>query len=123
MIDIQDSLPIIESKLDRRSASYDSNVVKMRELVADLRKTVEAIRYGGGKHAREKHTGRGKLLPRDRVEQLLDPGTPFLELSQLAAYGMYDNAAPGAGIITGIGRIAGLECMVVCNDATIKGGT
>src|SRR4029077_15098748 len=66
---------------------------------------------------------RGKLLPRERVQRLLDPGTPFLELSQLAAYGMYDNAAPGAGVITGIGRVSGRECMIVCNDATVKGGT
>lgn len=93
----------------------------MRALVADLRDKVARIAQGGGEEARAKHLARGKLLPRDRVQQLLDPGTPFLELSQLAAYGMYDDAAPGAGIITGIGRISGQECVIVCNDATVKG--
>jgi 3-methylcrotonyl-CoA carboxylase beta subunit len=78
---------------------------------------------GGGDDARKKHTARGKLLPRDRVQMLLDPGTPFLEFSQMAAYEMYHNAAPSAGVITGIGRVAGQECVIVCNDATVKGGT
>jgi 3-methylcrotonyl-CoA carboxylase beta subunit len=94
----------------------------MQALVADLRQKIAKLAEGGGEAAR-KHLSRGKLLPRDRVQQLLDPGTPFLELSQLAAYGMYDDAAPGAGIITGIGRVAGQECVIVCNDATVKGGT
>jgi 3-methylcrotonyl-CoA carboxylase beta subunit len=95
----------------------------MRALVADLKEKVNAVGGGGGAEARAKHTARGKLLPRDRVQMLLDPGTPFLELSQLAAYGMYDDAAPCAGIITGVGRVAGRECVIVCNDATVKGGT
>ncbi|MCL7158843.1 hypothetical protein MWK16_26980, partial [Escherichia coli] len=73
--------------------------------------------------SRAKHVARGKLLPRDRVENLIDPGSPFLELSPMAAHGMYDGDAPGAGVITGIGRIAGNECVIVCNDATVKGGT
>ncbi|MCW2818866.1 MAG: Propionyl-CoA carboxylase, partial [Marmoricola sp.] len=96
---------------------------EMRELVADLRERLAVARRGGSASAREKHTGRGKLLVRDRVDRLLDPGRPFLELSPLAATGMYDDAVPSAGIVTGIGRISGRECVVVANDATVKGGT
>jgi len=114
---------VIESKLNPRSSDFHSNTAVMQALVADLKEKVKKISFGGGEAARNKHLARGKLLPRDRIRALLDPGTPFLELSQLAAYGMYDDAAPAAGIITGIGRIAGQECIVVCNDATVKGGT
>lgn len=95
----------------------------MDTLVADLRSTVQGIKQGGGQRARERHTARGKLLPRDRIKALLDPGSPFLEFSQLAAHGVYDEPVPAAGIITGIGRISGRECVVVVNDATVKGGT
>jgi 3-methylcrotonyl-CoA carboxylase beta subunit len=95
----------------------------MRALVGELRSRQARIALGGGEGVRAKHVARGKLLPRDRVEMLLDPGTPFLELSPLAAFGMYGDESPGAGIITGIGRTAGRECMVVCNDPTVKGGT
>jgi len=97
----------------------------MRELVAQLRERVARARQGGSEAAREKHTGRGKLLVRDRVDRLLDPGSPFLELSPLAAYGMYgdEHAVPGAGIVTGIGRVEGREVVIVANDATVKGGT
>jgi 3-methylcrotonyl-CoA carboxylase beta subunit len=95
----------------------------MRALVEDLREKVAAIREGGGEAARRRHLARGKLLPRERVRALLDPGSPFLELSQLAAFGMYDGEVPAAGIVTGIGRIMGRECVVVANDATVKGGT
>jgi 3-methylcrotonyl-CoA carboxylase beta subunit len=116
-------MPIIESKLNPRSDEFRANAAALEALVADLKEKVAMIALGGGSAAREKHLGRGKLLPRERVAQLLDPGTPFLELSQLAAYGMYNDDAPGAGVITGIGRIAGQECVVVCNDATVKGGT
>src|SRR5215469_6432677 len=116
-------MPILDTKLNPRSEDYRKNAAAMQEAVADLRARVAELSLGGGKAAREKHLARGKLLPRDRVQLLLDPGTPFLELSQLAAYGMYDNVAPGAGLITGIGRVAGRECMIVCNDATVKGGT
>ncbi|SNS11270.1 3-methylcrotonyl-CoA carboxylase beta subunit [Noviherbaspirillum humi] len=116
-------MAIIESKLNPRADDFQANAQAMRTLVDDLRAKVEQLALGGGEEARKKHTARGKLLPRERVQMLLDPGTPFLELSQLAAYEMYDNAAPAAGIITGIGRIAGIECVVVCNDATVKGGT
>ncbi|MBS4727244.1 methylcrotonoyl-CoA carboxylase [Mycobacterium sp. SM1] len=92
-------------------------------LVAQLRDKLAAVALGGPERARERHVGRGKLLPRDRVNGLLDPGSPFLEIAPLAADGMYDDECPGAGIITGIGRISGRECMVVANDATVKGGT
>ncbi|AXE96181.1 carboxyl transferase domain-containing protein [Paraburkholderia sp. SIMBA_050] len=116
-------MPIIESKLNPRSDDFRANAAALEALVADLRAKIEALALGGGQAARDKHTGRGKLLPRERIEKLLDPGTPFLEFSQLAAYGMYNDDAPGAGVITGIGRIAGQECVIVCNDATVKGGT
>ncbi|HEX7933310.1 MAG TPA: carboxyl transferase domain-containing protein [Paraburkholderia sp.] len=116
-------MPVIESKLNPRSDDFRANAAALEALVADLRAKVEKLALGGGQAARDKHTGRGKLLPRERIEKLLDPGTPFLEFSQLAAYGMYNDAAPGAGVITGIGRIAGHECVIVCNDATVKGGT
>ena len=94
-----------------------------RALVADLRERLATARRGGPERSRARHVERGKLLPRDRVDLLLDPSSPFLELSPLAALGMYDDAAPSAGIVTGIGRIAGRECVVVANDATVKGGT
>jgi 3-methylcrotonyl-CoA carboxylase beta subunit len=116
-------MPIIETKLNPRSDDFRTNAAALEALVADLRAKVEKLALGGGQAARDKHVGRGKLLPRDRIAQLLDPGTPFLELSQLAAFGMYNDDAPGAGVITGIGRIAGQECVIVCNDATVKGGT
>ncbi len=116
-------MPIIESQLNPRSAEFVANAAAMQALVDDLRAHYEKLALGGGDAAREKHTARGKLLPRERVNQLLDPGTPFLEFSQLAAFDMYDNAAPCAGIITGIGRVKGIECVIVCNDATVKGGT
>jgi 3-methylcrotonyl-CoA carboxylase beta subunit len=109
--------------LNSRSVDFAANAAAMQALVDDLQQKVAAAALGGGEDARQKHTGRGKLLPRERVQMLLDPGTPFLEFSQLAAYQMYDNAAPAAGIITGIGRVAGQECVIVCNDATVKGGT
>jgi 3-methylcrotonyl-CoA carboxylase beta subunit len=116
-------MPQIESKLNPRSEDFKANAAAMQAVVDDLRDKVAKIALGGGEAASAKHVARGKLLPRDRVQMLLDPGTPFLELSQMAAYGMYDDAAPAAGIITGIGRVAGQECVIVCNDATVKGGT
>ncbi len=121
-------MTILESKLNPRSEDFKSNAAMMQSLVDDLRAKVAKIAEGGGEAARAKHLARGKLLPRERVHMLLDAGTPFLEFSQLAAYNMYQekagvDAAPGAGIITGIGRVAGQECVIVCNDATVKGGT
>jgi 3-methylcrotonyl-CoA carboxylase beta subunit len=116
-------MPALTSKISARSAEFQHNAQSMGALVADLRNKVEAIKQGGGEAARQKHTARGKLLPRERVRQLLDIGSPFLELSQLAAWDLYDNQVPAAGIITGIGRVSGRECMIVANDATVKGGT
>jgi 3-methylcrotonyl-CoA carboxylase beta subunit len=116
-------MAILDSRLNSRSEDFKANASAMQKLVDDLKEKVEKIALGGGEDARKKHTARGKLLPRDRIQMLLDPGTPFLEFSQLAAYDMYHNAAPSAGIITGIGRVAGQECVIVCNDATVKGGT
>jgi 3-methylcrotonyl-CoA carboxylase beta subunit len=116
-------MTFINSKLNPRSAEFQANAVAMKALVDDLHTHVAAVSEGGGASARAKHTNRGKLLPRERVQRLLDPGTPFLEISPLAAHGMYENAAPGAGLIAGIGRVSGVDCVIVCNDATVKGGT
>jgi 3-methylcrotonyl-CoA carboxylase beta subunit len=121
-------MPILETRLNSRSADFQANAAAMRAVVDDLRAKVAQAQEGGGEAARAKHTARGKLLPRERVQMLLDPGTPFLELSPLAAYGMYPDrdgtdSAPCAGIITGIGRVSGVDCVIVCNDATVKGGT
>ncbi len=113
----------LSTQLDPRSPAFQENAAHMAALVADLKAKVKAIKQGGGDKAREKHLARGKLLPRDRVRTLLDPGSPFLELSQFAAHDMYGGDIHAAGIITGIGRIAGRECVVICNDATVKGGT
>ncbi|MGA8050293.1 MAG: carboxyl transferase domain-containing protein [Burkholderiales bacterium] len=116
-------MPVIKSQLHTRSAEYRVNYERMRGLVEDLRRQVARVALGGDEQARGKHVARGKLLPRERVRTLLDPGSPFLEVGQLAAHGMYGDEAPSAGIITGIGRISGRECIVVANDATVKGGT
>ena len=113
----------LESLLDPRSAPFRANETAMRELVADLRATAATIANGGTTSSRDRHVARGKLLPRERIAKLLDPATPFLELSQFAAFGLYGNEVPAAGIITGIGRVSGQECVIVCNDATVKGGT
>jgi 3-methylcrotonyl-CoA carboxylase beta subunit len=115
--------PVLETSVDLRGPQALANREANERLAADLREQLARTSVGGPEKAREKHLSRGKLLPRERVERLLDPGTPFLELSPLAAHGMYDDAAPGAGIITGIGRVSDTECVIVCNDATVKGGT
>ncbi|CAN5339531.1 biotin-dependent carboxyl transferase [soil metagenome] len=114
---------VLATRLDVRSPDFKTNAEAMRTVVSDLRAQLERVALGGGDEPRRKHVARGKLLPRDRVDALLDPGSPFLEFSPLAAHGMYDGAAPGAGVITGIGRVSGRECVIVCNDATVKGGT
>ncbi|TMH02175.1 MAG: methylcrotonoyl-CoA carboxylase [Betaproteobacteria bacterium] len=116
-------MPLIDTRLDTRDATFARNRDALAALVADLRAKVASIEHLGGEATREWHPGRGKLLPRERVRMLLDPGSPFLEMSQFAAYGMYDDNIAGAGIITGVGRVAGRECVVICNDATVKGGT
>ncbi|HEY8758764.1 MAG TPA: carboxyl transferase domain-containing protein, partial [Candidatus Limnocylindria bacterium] len=116
-------MPVLSSSFDRASPQAQANRDSMSGLVADLHKKLDAVRQGGPERARDKHTKAGKLLPRERVERLLDPGSPFLEIAPLAALDLYDNDAPSAGIVTGIGRIAERECIVVANDATVKGGT
>ena len=113
----------IGTDIDRGGAQFTERTAALRALVEGLRRRLAEAAEGGGAQARARHVARGKLLPRERIDLLLDPGTPFLEFSPLAAHGMYNGEAPGAGIITGIGRIAGRECVVVCNDATVKGGT
>jgi len=114
---------MIASELDPHSPEFRDNAAAMLALIEDLRAQHGKVREGGGSTARERHVARGKLLPRERVHQLLDEGSPFLELSPLAALRMYGNEVPAAGIITGIGRVSGRECVIVCNDATVKGGT
>jgi 3-methylcrotonyl-CoA carboxylase beta subunit len=114
---------VLRSHADPSSEEFAANAAAHAELIEDLQAQWARVRAGGGEKAAAKHVARGKLLPRDRVELLLDRGSPFLELSQLAAHGMYDDQAPGAGIITGVGRVHGRQVMVVCNDATVKGGS
>jgi 3-methylcrotonyl-CoA carboxylase beta subunit len=116
-------MAILKSLISPRDAKFKSNAEAMGKLTAELAMRRATAALGGDQRSRDRHVGRGKLLPRDRVNQLIDPGAPFLELSPLAAWGMYDDDIHAAGIITGIGRVGGQECVVVCNDATIKGGT
>src|SRR5246127_4976099 len=113
----------LPSTIDPRSREFADNAAAMQELVKDLRAKLDAAMQGGSEGARVRHIARGKLPARERVNLLLDPGTPFLELSPLAAYGLYGGDVHSASLITGIGRISGRECVVVANDATIKGGT
>jgi 3-methylcrotonyl-CoA carboxylase beta subunit len=119
----------IKTKINSRANDFIENTEHMQTLVDDLQSQVERIKQGGGARYQERHIGRGKLLPRDRIDALVDPGSPFLEFSQLAAYDMYgkdksgNDSVPAAGIITGIGRVNGQECVIVANDATVKGGT
>src|SRR5262245_44010864 len=113
----------LKSHIDPTGERFQANHSRMAALAADLRAKMEQAALGGGEEARARHTARKKLLPRERVQTLLDPGSPFLELSPLAGQDMYDGEAPGAGLITGIGRIHDRETLVVANDATVKGGT
>ena len=116
-------MPALTSNLDLRSQEFQGTVAYHRGLVAELDRRLAHAANGGGEKSRQKHIARGKLLVRDRITALLDPGSPFLELSPLAAEGMYDDAAPAAGLVTGIGRVHGQEIVIVANDATVKGGT
>ncbi|WP_090361578.1 carboxyl transferase domain-containing protein [Ferrimonas sediminum] len=116
-------MTILRSSINRQEPGFMARRDAMADLVADLTATLDAIVPGGNDRARSKHLAQGKLLPRQRVELLLDPGAPFLELSQLAAHQCYDDVVPAAGVIAGIGRVSGIECMIVANDATVKGGT
>ncbi|KAJ1917318.1 Methylcrotonoyl-CoA carboxylase beta chain, mitochondrial [Mycoemilia scoparia] len=114
---------VIPNTVNTRSKEFKENAENMNELIKELDKDISKVLEGGGEKPREKHVSRGKLLPRDRIKNLLDASSPFLELSQMAGYKLYDDEVPAGGIITGIGRIEGVECMVVANDATVKGGT
>jgi acetyl-CoA carboxylase carboxyltransferase component len=116
-------MPVLESHADPASAEFRENIAHMDALEQDLRGRLEQARAGGGEEAVRRHREQGKLLARERIERMLDPGTPFLEIGALAAHGLYDGAAPAAGLVTGIGRVRGREVMVVANDATVKGGT
>jgi 3-methylcrotonyl-CoA carboxylase beta subunit len=116
-------MTVLQSRINTRDAAFATNRDNMQTQVDDLRTVVNKIHQGGGEKAQARHTARGKLLPRERLNAVLDQGSPFLELSQLAAYKVYEDDVPGAGIITGIGRVAGQECMIFVNDATVKGGT
>src|SRR6201988_3334275 len=114
---------VLRSHVNPGSDEFRANLEANQGLADDLARQLERVREGGGERARERHVSRGKLLPRERVDRLLDPGAPFLELSPLAAHGLYDDEAPGGGILTGFGRGSGRECVIVANDATVKGGT
>src|SRR5665213_121072 len=116
-------MPQIKSDISANAPTFKANAEAMGRLVAELKDKMATAGLGGDERSRKRHTERGKLLPRARVEHLIDPGSPFLELSPLAANCMYDGDIHGAGIITGVGRVSGRECVIVCNDATIKGGT
>lgn len=115
--------PVLATNVAPDSEPFKANAAHNRALAERLRADVAAAAQGGGERARERHTARGKLLPRERVERLLDPGSPFLEIGQLAAHDLYGGEVPGAGVIAGIGRVSGRQVMIVCNDATVKGGT
>ncbi len=117
------SAPVLQTSIDMSSPEAQARAARNRALVAELREKVAKAALGGDERSRDRHVSRGKLLPRDRVERLLDPGAPFLEVGQLAANGMYGDEVPGAGIITGVGRVSGRQCMIFANDATVKGGT
>src|SRR5690349_790463 len=115
--------PVLRTEADPADPAYQRYHKEHAALVEELRARLAVAKLGGPERARDRHVERGKLLPRDRVDSLVDPGSPFLELSPLAANGMYGDEAPAAGIITGVGRVSGRECVIVANDATVKGGT
>jgi len=117
------SAPTLSTQINTESDDYKKRVAHNSALRDELWAKVAEAALGGNEKSRERHTSRGKLLPRERVERLLDPGSPFLEIGQLAANDLYDGEIPGAGLICGIGRVSGRQCMIVCNDATVKGGT
>jgi len=116
-------MPTIESKIKRDSKEFVANDAANRKLAEELKQVCEKVSVGGSKRARDRHLARGKLLPRDRIRSVVDRGAPFLEIGQLAAYGLYDDEVPSAGIVTGIGQVNDIDCMIVANDATVKGGT
>ncbi|MDF2643633.1 MAG: carboxyl transferase protein, partial [Pseudomonas sp.] len=113
----------LHTRINTRSAEFNDNRAALLAQVEDLQQQLAQVRQGGGSKAQERHTSRGKLVPRERINRLLDIGSPFLEIGQLAAWQVYDESVPAAGLIAGIGRIAGVECMIIANDATVKGGS
>src|SRR5690606_6663302 len=115
--------PLLRSKFDLTSSEAGARTTHNRALAEALRSRVAHTALGGSEHARARHRSRGKLLPRERVERLLDPGSPFLEIGQLAAHGLYDDEVPGAGVIGGVGQVSGRQVMILANDSTVKGGT
>lgn len=116
-------MPVIHSKINPHASDFKDNVAFNLEMVADLHKLVQSISLGGGETSQARHKSRGKLLPRERIAHLLDEGSPFLEVGQLAAHEVYDDHVPCAGVVAGIGKVSGVECMIVANDATVKGGS
>ncbi|RUO25374.1 methylcrotonoyl-CoA carboxylase [Aliidiomarina minuta] len=116
-------MAVLSSKINVRDETFQNNQASMEALVADLNDKVEQIKLGGGEALQERHQSRGKLLVRDRIERLLDPGSPFLEIGQFAAWAVYEDYVPCAGVVAGIGQVEGVQCMIVANDATVKGGT
>ncbi|MFC3074794.1 carboxyl transferase domain-containing protein [Shinella pollutisoli] len=116
-------MPVLRTSVDTRSPAFAANRAAMLEALSAVEEAAKSVMDGGGAKARARHVARGKLLPRERVAGLLDPGSPFLEIGLTAGHGLYDGASPGGGLIAGIGRVSGQECMIVCNDATAKGGT
>ncbi len=116
-------MAVLKSKINTRTTEFADNAAQMQSIVDDLNEKIAQLSLGGNQKSRDRHEGRGKLLPRDRLKYLLDPGSPFLEFSQFAAWECYDDYVPGASLITGIGRVAGQECLIVVNDPTVKGGT
>jgi 3-methylcrotonyl-CoA carboxylase beta subunit len=116
-------MPVIKTKAKLGSKDFERNAETNRKLAGDLQQVLAGVASGGNERSRERHLARGKLLPRDRIRALADPGSPFLEVGQLAAYGLYDNEVPAAGIIAGVGQVSGVDCMLVANDATVKGGS
>src|SRR5262249_51469363 len=113
----------IKSAIDVRSREFGANAAAMQTLVENLRGKLAEVAQGGSEASRARHKSRGKLLARERIDLLIDPGTPFLELSPLAAHGLYDGEVPAASLVTGIGQVSGRPCMIIANDATVKGGT
>ncbi len=116
-------MKLLETRVERGSDEFEANGARLRALVAELRERLERVRGGGGPEAVARHRKRGKLPARERIDRLVDPLQPFLELSPLAADGVYEDEAPAAGIVTGIGTVEGRHCVIVANDATVKGGT
>ena len=115
-------MPVLNSQLDVQSSQYQSNFQSMQNLVDEFKARVQQVKLGGGEQAMERHRSRGKLTARERIDALIDPGSAFLELSTLAAWDMYGGSVSSAGVVTGIGVIHQQECMLVANDATVKGG-